>query len=256
MVPPEALERLDRFAATVDRGAPGILQGVYAVGSLALGDYRPPLSNLDVLALADAPWSAGALEAGRGAVPTLGGRHEPGRVAFLTWSDLVDGTSDTAACLEGRRAVPVDELLNPLTAQIMRSAAICTRGPEYPELSDGDLRGWAAARLTGRWAAWAHRLRHRPGALWVRGSTTEPVLEVARLTVACRTGRVVSKLEAGEASRSGAPSRAERILKDATGFRAGSRTSMYWGPFERHNDTLAYIEGAVAAVADVADGGD
>jgi hypothetical protein len=251
MFPPEAMDRLRRFGTELDRVAPGALAGCYAVGSLALGDYVPALSNVDVLAVSAAPWPSDRLRAACGAGRHLTGRRlvqgrRPARVGYLTWADLARGPEDgVGACYEGRRAVAPGEMLNPLTWQIMRSSAVCVRGPEYPELWSGDLRQWAATRLTGHWAAWATAAARRPGALWLREATTEPVLEATRLVVALRSGRVVSKLEAGLSSVEHAPSRSERVLKDAIGHRSGARTSMYWGPFERKNDALFHIQACV-----------
>lgn len=250
MLSPDALDRLRRFGAEVDTVAPGALAGLYAVGSLALGDYSPALSNLDVLALSADPWPADRVRAARRAVRHLTGsrrsaRHRPARVGYLTWADLALGPTGAGHCYEGARAVAPTELLNPLTWHVMRTAAICARGPEYPELWSGDLRSWAAARLTGYWASWIPAASRRPGSLWLRETTTEPVLEATRLVVALRSGRVVSKLEAGTSSVDFVASRSQRILKDAIGHRSGARTSMYWGPFERKSDALLHIQACV-----------
>jgi hypothetical protein len=242
---PDALERLHRFGSEVDRSAPGALSGMYAVGSLALGDYVPSRSNFDLLAVSDTAWAPERLGAARKAARLLGNRHQPPRVGCVTWSDLADDPPGGGTCFEGGRVVEATELLNPLTWQVMRTAAVCARGPEYPELGRGELRAWAAARLAGHWAAWAPAAGRRPGALWLRRSATEAVLEATRLVVAVRSGRVVSKLEAGTASLDGGSSRSRRILKDAIGYRSGSRTSMYWGPFERKEDALFHVQACV-----------
>lgn len=253
MVPPEVLARLHAFAAAVDRAAPGTLAGLYTVGSVALGDYRARLSNLDVLAVADRPWAGASLGAARRAARGLDRPRQPARVAYLTWEDLgTDPAGVDAPCYRGRSQVAASELANPLTWQILRTAAVCTRGPEYPDLWSGDVRPWATARLTGQWSAWLETAPHRPGALLLRPITTETVLEVARLQMAVRTGRVVSKLEAGTAFTEGGRSRVQRIMKDATGYRRGVRTSMYWGPFERRNDTVLFVRLATDEAADVA----
>jgi hypothetical protein len=251
--PPDALDRLRRFGAEIDGVAPGALAGLYAVGSLALGDYVPTLSNFDVLAVSETAWPTDQLRASGRAGQHLAGSHRagigpshrPARVGYLTWADLAEGPTGAGACYEGRGAVPATELLNPLTWQVMRTAAVCVRGPEYPDLWSGDLRGWAASRLTGYWAKWLPGADRHPGSLWHREATTEPVLEATRLVVALRSGRVVSKLEAGTSAVDSGPSRGQRILKDAVGHRSGARTSMYWGPFERKHDALAHIRACV-----------
>ena len=245
MLPADALDRLQRFGAEVDAVAPGSLSGLYAVGSLALGDYVEAQSNFDVLAVSDAPWPAERLRVDRRAVRHLAQARRPARVGYLTWSDLTGGPPGGGACYEGRRAVPADVLLNPFTWQVMRSAAVCVRGPEYPELWSGDLRAWAATRLTDHWAGWVRASRRRPGRLWLRAATTEVTLEATRLVVALRSGRVVSKLEAGTSAIAAATNRSQRILTDAVGHRSGARTSMYWGPFERRGDALFHVMACV-----------
>jgi hypothetical protein len=243
--PLDALDRLHRFGAALDGLAPGALTGIYAVGSVALGDYTPSLSNLDVLAVSDVAWPSERLGRARRATRLLAHRHQPARVGYVTWSDLADGPTGAGACYLGGRVVAADELLNPLTWQVLRTAAVCARGPEYPELWTGDLRAWAAARLTGHWAAWARVAGQRPGSLWLRRTTTEAVLEATRLVVALRSGRVTSKLEAGSSSVDGATVRSQRILKDAVGYRSGASLSMYWGPFERKSDALFHVRSCV-----------
>jgi hypothetical protein len=246
MLPAGSIERLHRFGGVLDRLAPGTLGGLYAVGSIALGDFRSPLSNFDVVAVADGGWSAEGIRAGRRAARTLARRGQPPLVGYVTWSDLADGPGrETGTCHRGSQSVSPGEILNPLTWQVMRTAAICVRGPEYPDLWSGDLRAWAAGRLVGHWSSWLQSVGRRPGGLWLRRNTTEPVLEVTRLITALRSGRVVSKVEAGSASVDGANNRSQRILKDAVGHRSGARMSMYWGPFERRDDALVHVETCV-----------
>lgn len=248
---PDALRRLRYYADQLEQRAPGVASGVYAVGSVALGDYRAALSNLDVLVLSERPWRPEQVAACRRAARVLDRRRQPATVAYLTWSQLgSDPAGVEAPCFRGRRPVPATELVNPLTWSVMRSSGVSLRGPEYPDLGPGELRSWAGDRLEVTWARKVDRERRRAGSLWFRRSTTEQVLEVARLSQAVGSGRVVSKLEAGELAAAGAPPRFERILKDASGFRRGARMSMYWGPFERKRDALDYMaavcEGVVA----------
>jgi hypothetical protein len=250
MLPAGSIERLRRYGSALDRLAPGTLTGLYAVGSIALGDYRSSLSNFDVVAVADTEWSPEALAAAGRAARVLGLRRRPARVGLVTWDDLAQGPgSSTTTCLLGTRVVDAGELLNPLTWQILRTAAVCARGPEYPELWSGDLRAWAAARLTGHWSSWLPSAGRRAASIWLRSSSTDPVLEATRLVAALRSGRVMSKVEAGSASIDGASSRSQRILKDAVGFRSGASMSMYWGPFERRNDALLHIGRCVEEAA-------
>ncbi|MHB1931062.1 MAG: hypothetical protein ACYCUG_16855 [Acidimicrobiales bacterium] len=246
VVAPGALTQLRQFADGVDRAAPGVLTGLYGVGSVALGDFRRPLSNIDAVAVADQPWDDSALQAVRRAARRLHRPGQPARLACLTWADLRrDPAEVEAAGFVGRAAVPGADLVNPLTWAVLRTAGVCVRGSEYPELGLGDVRGWAEARLAGWWSPWLERVR--PGPLILRRNIAEGVLEVARLSQIVSSGRVVSKLEAGEAVQGTGPPNRQRVLKDAAGYRRGLRMSMYWGPYERRRHALAYIRSAVEA---------
>lgn len=46
---------LDHYLQAVDRAVPGRIAGLYIVGSIALGDYRPGQSDLDFVAVTKAP---------------------------------------------------------------------------------------------------------------------------------------------------------------------------------------------------------
>ncbi len=247
MLAPVAMSRLGRFAAGVDRAAPGRLAGLYAVGSLALGDWRNRSSNLDVLSVADEAWEPNVVRRLRRAVAGLEVHGRAARVAFITWADLAnDPAAAKGPVLVGRRSAGPAELNNPMTWQILRVSAICVRGPEYPDIWSGDVRDWAEERIVEWWPAQMDRWRRQPGSLWFRRQTSAVALDLARLSVTAASGRVVSKLEAGEALIDSVGSRSQRLLKDSVGYRQGSRLSMYYGPFERKNDTVNWIASVVA----------
>jgi hypothetical protein len=251
MIDPQALSHLSGFADEVDsqtrdHGA-ATLDGLYAVGSLALGDWRASLSNFDVLAVTGQEWNPDRIRRLRPTVARLAvHRAHPARVAFLRWSDLADDPSKvTAPVLVGGQIGPTEDLVNPMTWHILRVSGVCMRGPEYPEVWSGDVQDWAAQRILSWWSPQMARWRRNPRALWFRRQTEPAVLEIARLSVVAASGRVVSKLEAGESLIDGARSSVQRVLKDSVGHRQGVHTSMYWGPFERKNDTLSWIQSVV-----------
>lgn len=249
MLDPEALARLRRFGDEVDRRTDA-LRAVYGVGSVALGDWVGHLSNLDVVAVAEGAWAPEVVARLRPAVRALAVRGRPARVAWVTWEDLATDPADSAGSgapvVHGRRTVATGELVNPMTWHILRTAAVCVRGPEYPDVWSGDVRDWAEQRILEWWPAQVAAWERRPTSLWWRRQTCGPVLEVARLSVLTASGRVVSKLEAGESLvDDGARTTIQRILKDSVGYRQGAHMSMYWGPFERKNDVIRWIRTVV-----------
>jgi len=242
VIRPEVLRQLRQYGEDLERQAPGVMAGLYAVGSVALGDFRSGLSNLDVVAVSADAWDEAALRAARRCTRALSRRGQPPRLVCLTWDELAADPADLAPpCWQGQRTLAAGELANPLTWQVMRTAAVCVAGPEYPDVGAGDLREWAAQRLSSWWGPWIGKQGSRPDALLIRRATTERVLEAARLAQVVSSGRVVSKAEAGELALSVGEERFQRILKDAIGFRRGLRASMYWGPFERKRDAIAFI---------------
>lgn len=238
-----AAQRAEAYMAAVDAAAPGRLAGLYLVGSAALGDWQEKVSNVDVVAVAERPWDASLLASLSEAHRLLDGRGEPGRVAYLTYTDLAAGPAAAGPpCFEGGRAIESDEFATPLTWAVLAEEAVSLRGPEYFAVADDReaLRAWASARLAGRWKRWADT--RRPGRAWMRQALAEDVLEVSRLYVAATRGLAVAKLRAGALALEDLGGRHERVIADAAGFRRGSRMSMYWGPIERKHHGVDLVE--------------
>lgn len=51
----DVADLLATYQARIDAEAPGLLQGLYLVGSLALDDYRPGVSDVDFVAVTESP---------------------------------------------------------------------------------------------------------------------------------------------------------------------------------------------------------
>ena len=56
-------EVVDAFLRAVDGEAPGLVEGLYLSGSVALGNFRPRMSDIDFVAVTAAPPNASALAA-------------------------------------------------------------------------------------------------------------------------------------------------------------------------------------------------
>jgi hypothetical protein len=209
---------------------------VYAVGSLALGDFSARQSNIDLVVVAEPRLDAGQIsrlaQAGRG----LHRAHRDADVWYATWEDL-----DAAGpgVTESTGGIP---LATPLTRAILRHDPMALFGPDWPVVGhDPDaLQRWSAGQLQALAAA-SH------GLLVLRRAVAPLVLEAARLAQAAITGRVFSKSAAGEAVMPIVSTRQRRILTDAVGYRRGAQTSMYWGPFERKYDALTLVRDLLEA---------
>ncbi len=230
-LPVEVRERLASYTAALDAAFPGLLSGLYVVGSVALGDFRPKFSNIDVVAVADRRWSDAELLAARAAQRRLD-RHRASAAAYATWEQLAGDPRSLG-----------QDLANPFTWRVLRDDAMVERGPDYPEIWSDDeaLSRWARLRLREQWEPWVRSVRRYPFSLVVRRTVSDRVLGAAQLYRAT-AGHVQGKAAAGRATIGAIGSNSDRILRDASGFREGSRTSMYWGPLERRRHAIQLME--------------
>lgn len=52
----EVSDVVDTYLRVVDEEAPGLVEGLYLVGSVALGEFRPHTSDVDFVAVTAEPW--------------------------------------------------------------------------------------------------------------------------------------------------------------------------------------------------------
>jgi hypothetical protein len=239
------------YLAALDAQLPGVTTGLYVVGSAALGDFSPRVSNLDVVAVSDEPWSAAALNTAARLHRRLD-QARPPVVAYVTLADLAsDPRLVDRPCFEGTEVVPSARLVNPLTWMILPSA-VDLRGPDFPQLWERPavLRSWATEQLETVWAPRLSRL-NRVGASLFRRRVSTVVLEVSQLAVAAASGTVLAKTDAARVLQPNVPGRFRRILADSVGYRAGGKTSMYWGPMERKENAIDLMRQLVSAPVEV-----
>ncbi len=240
----EAQQRAEAFLSQLDADVPDRASGLYLVGSAALGDWQDKVSNLDVVVVADEAWEAPDVAAASRHHDALAVSDEAPRVLYTSYDALAAGPSAAAVCFEGRRAVAAAELDNAMTRTVLGEDAVAVRGSEWFTVGGADpadLVAWAHERLVGRWRRWTVSGRG-PGSHWKRKPLAESLLEVTRLHVAATQGRLVSKVRSGPMVLEHVSTKFERVIADATGYRRGSRTSMYWGPAERKAHSLELIE--------------
>lgn len=237
------------FVSVLDERLPQRLCALYVVGSAALGDFSERVSNLDLVAVSDGPWGEADLAVAVAAHGLLKAARPP-VVAYVSVADLAtDPRHLERPCYRSATRVPSAELVNPFTWQLLASGAVDLRGPDHPEIWDGpgSVRSWANGRLA---SVWGPRLGHLggPGSMWFRREVSSVVLDVARLWAAANGDRAVSKAEAVRTLEPQVPGRFQRILRDARGYRAGGRTSMYWGPVERRGNAVELVHELVDRV--------
>jgi hypothetical protein len=210
VIPSEVVTIVERWLAHHDALAPGLVEGLYLVGSLALGDHQPG-SDVDVVAFTAEPASdddAALLHAAH--LAALSEAPEPPvdgpRVA---WGDVtvpptplhrpwtLDGAfHHDAECFE----------INPITWYVLATSGIAVRGPEASELSIAldaeERRSFVRENVDTYWRSLADDLdaaaADRSRSSFRAGIVPWSVLGVARMLVTARTGDVVSKSAAGQ----------------------------------------------------------
>ncbi len=87
---PRAQAVVDTYLAAVDAEPAGVIQGLYLVGSLALGDFRPRTSDVDFVAVTAARPDATVVAAFERAHQRLRARHRRPHVdgLYVTWEHL------------------------------------------------------------------------------------------------------------------------------------------------------------------------
>lgn len=229
------------YLEAVGSALPDRLAALYLVGGVALADYSPRQSNLDLVVVCDPPLDATEEGLLRRAERRMVRAGRPPAVWYAGWDVIADGPSGDPA------AWPALE--TPLTRALLQEEAVAYTGPDWPVVAfdEADYREWCRRSLEELVAA-------EQGLLVMRRDVTPLVLQAARLALGATTGRVYSKSEAGEAGTSLVPPHFRRILHDAAGYRNGANTSMYWGPFERKYDARQLLRELVGAVGAETDG--
>jgi hypothetical protein len=235
-----------RYLALLDQAAPGLLEGLYLVGSVALDDFRPGQSNIDFVAVTAKRPSAGtlgavetvhrrlALEAGPAFdgfyIERTGIGRQPDPHRILPY-ELGGHFHRRSACFE----------TNPVTWAIWRDHGIAVRGPEPSTLGLSidpvALIDFAQRNLAGYWTDWvvAHWGGPADAALAVRG-----VLGVLRLAHVLATGLVASKTGAGRWALKHFKPFWHPIIREALAARRGRSVPMPM-PLARYHAALDFV---------------
>lgn len=241
------------YLEAMDAEAPGLIEGLYLTGSVALGDFRPHASDIDFVAVTSKPLDQVATAAVARAHTRL--RKQFPRPVFegvyVTWDALA---SDPARC--GHDLV---------TWHTLARHGVAVRGPNRADLNVWTnaeaLAEWTIENLDVYWGPLLARAR-RFGTRWnLMAMTTYGavwiVLGVTRLHYTLATGEIGSKENAGHYSLRTFPEEWHRVIQeslrlrqsgraspDLTGVLRGllDRESLYRSPFARRRDVLAFGE--------------
>jgi hypothetical protein len=231
-LPRDVMSGIDAYLAAVDRVAPGFVVSLHVTGSIALGDYQPSISDVDLVAVGrDRPSDeevAALVELHR----VCGSRVD---VLYVTRDDLGrDPSPLSLPCSLGGvfRSDGAFEA-NPVAWRVLSTRAIAVRGApltRHDVWFDADvLRRWNLANLDGYWSDWLQwaraqlptdaRVRHEYGLQWL-------VLGVPRLHYTIATLEITSKSGAGRYALEVSPQKWHDVLAAALSLRADQRASL------------------------------
>jgi len=223
------------YLEIVDSCAPGLVEGLYVVGSYALDDWHESASDIDIVAVTADPATdddaamlvtAHALLAEHQPRPFIDG-------PYLAWGDLVTppmslhrpwshegNLHHDGECFE----------LNPVTWYVLATYGVTVRGPSTDELGiylDRDDRiRFVVDNLAGYWLSVAEQIEAAYGVDPER--TGDPsilewcALGPLRLVYTAATGDAISKTGAGQYGLEVAPTELHEMLRLAISVRDGT----------------------------------
>ncbi|WP_406252416.1 nucleotidyltransferase domain-containing protein [Streptomyces atratus] len=218
---------LERFTAEV--GHVVALEALWAHGSLALGDYRPGRSDLDLVALVGAPVSGPQrqqLEALHrtliSQVPEAAGLH----CSYVVRSQLSDTGRDHVTWAQSRL---FERPVTPVSRRELSTGGPALFGPGpagiVAEVTDQELAEFIRGDLKEFW----YPASARPS-LWQRDIWVDlGLLTLARAAVTLRDGRLITKGQALEVLAAwGAPAEVVRDIHRRRYEAGPHRTSLPW----------------------------
>ncbi|WP_170112134.1 nucleotidyltransferase domain-containing protein [Nocardia fluminea] len=267
-IPPIVTDTVESYLALADAEAPGLIEGFYLEGSVALGDFRPEASDIDFVAVTAAPPDAVVLAALERVHTQL--RQQQRRPFFdgtyLTWNDLTAGPAAAIGrpiSLEGQlQAKSFAGQQTPVTWHTLAHHGVALRGPAIDDLDiwtdPAALATWQNTNLDRYWAnglSRAARLISKPGiGLLTDYGTVWTVTGISRLHYTIATGDITSKDGAGRHALHTFPDHWHRIINEALRIRRGdSRQPLYRNPLTRRRDILAFGNMAIANAHNIYD---
>jgi hypothetical protein len=259
----EAADVVRAYLRIVDEEAPGLVEGLYLVGSVALGEFRPHASDVDFLAVTAEPLDRVAARALDRAHRRL--RRHRGRPTFdgyyVTWADL---RADPAVAPRGPtshegRFRPAATSRDPVAWHTLAQCGVPCRGPEVAGLdvwTDPDtLRRWVVRNLDDYWGRLRRAGDRLPTPHGIASLTDYAVVwcvtGLSRIHYTVVTGAITGKEGGARHALDVFPSRWNRIVEESLRIRCRThRRSSYRSPFARRRDLLAFWDMLYADATD------
>lgn len=240
---------MTRYLTLLDQTAPGLLDGLYLVGSVALGDFQRRHSNIDFIAVTALTLSAPAIDTLETVHRVLAQKPGPALDGFYIDRSNISLPPDPSRILPFEWAGQFHRrsagfAANPVTWAIWRDHGITIRGPAPETLAlsidPAALIRFEQDNLGYYWTDWVvtHWSGPADAALAAWG-----VLGVLRLAHVLATGRVASKTAAGRWALGHFASSWHPIIEEALAARRGKPAPM---PLARFHAALDFVACVIA----------
>lgn len=270
VLPDLVAEAVSANLAAVDSATPGLVEGLYLTGSVAMDDFQRSrsrsrwvpsgagTSDIDLVAVTGHLPDLTAVQALTVMHRQLGARR-PGPAIdclYLTWSDLDCDPAEVSGRVQSHAGTVTTEgdghpvLWHELAQQARRCAArVATSWRSGPNRDR--LVGWVRGNLDGYWRrrhGQSSQLLSRAGlAGLTHWGPTWGVLGVARMHYTISTGRICSKSAGGQYARDEFGPRWHRVIEECLRIRnGGPGRSRYASPLTRRRDALDFVETVIA----------
>lgn len=231
-IPSDAAGVVRRYLLLFDHALPGRLEGLYLIGSLALDDFKPQSSDVDLVAVTSSPLRSEELERLAALHQTLEGAVLRPRVecTYVTWRDLECNPAELGEVpffREGHLEPAGGFDANPAVWLTLRKHPLAARGPRVPAVwYDGhETRQWLLGNLNSYWAGLLSQLQSASDAQLTAaagGILAWCVPGVTRLHFTITTDDVTSKTGACRYALQRFPARWHPLLVDALALRASN----------------------------------
>ena len=220
----------DAYLQLADEAVPDRIEGLYLVGSVALGDFHPESSDVDFVAVTATRLDEDELAKLEAVHERLTEAHRPPWFSgvYVTWDELAGDPREIADVPfhnEGRFAATGGFDANPVQWLTLRTRTVAVRGTGEPTVwTDPDaVRDWTLDNLRSYWAPWVARQRKlvRGTMMLADWAVGWGVLGVPRLHYTLATGEVASKAAAGEYALETFADRWKPIVTEALRLRLG-----------------------------------